>query len=91
MMVKTLDPANIHIVPTTAQRYRISDLDPKVRREALSAIHDVLDVKTFRQRLLATRTIIKALSSYHFEKSSITEQKTKVTQQRPVCCTRQTP
>jgi hypothetical protein len=76
-MVRSLPPENFHVVQTTAQRFRLSDIDRQVRRNSLSMIYDALGVTTFRQRLMALRTIVRALSGYHFDKSSIFQLTTK--------------
>jgi len=70
-MARVLPPDSLHLVQTTAQRFRISGLDRNKRRAALSTIYDALGAKAFRQRLMVVRRIVKVLTNYHFEKSLI--------------------
>jgi hypothetical protein len=48
-----------------SQRLRLSTVDRGARRKALSKIFEILGATAFRQRLIAVRVIVDAISEYH--------------------------
>jgi hypothetical protein len=62
---RRLDPSNFYVNVWPMTPHRISKVDRTARREALSQIFDVLEAKTFRQRVKLTRAIIYEISRYY--------------------------